>query len=290
VQVDLVSVQTSDGVRLDGTLRTPAASAEPQLGLDLVICHHGMSGNFYGPGMLGSAGDRLLEEGCAVLRVNSRGHDLMFNSPRGRLGAAFEIIDDCRHDWKAWLDFAESAGYHRIGIWSHSLGAVKTIYYLAVSGDSRVRCAICSSPPRFSYQTYRDSEQGAAFEAEVQRARDLVEAGQPEALMLATVRQNAYFAARTYLDKYGPEDTYDFFRHLPNAGVPLLLTLGGLEDGANFQDLAARGPELSQEFPGVSYSLIDGADHSYSTRIADLWSEARRWLDGVASPPAPLHR
>src|SRR5581483_7777117 len=124
MQADLVSVETSDGVRLDGALRRPARATEPQLGLDLVICHHGLGGNFYGASFFQGAGDRLLADGCAVLRVNSRGHDQLFNSPRGRLGGACEIVDDCRLDWKAWLDFAEQAGFRRIAIWGHSLGAV----------------------------------------------------------------------------------------------------------------------------------------------------------------------
>jgi pimeloyl-ACP methyl ester carboxylesterase len=285
MQVELVSVETSDGVRLDGALRRPVHD-EPGLGLDLVICHHGMGGNFYGPSLFEGAGDHLLEQGCAVLRVNSRGHDQMFNSPRGRLGAACEIVDDCRLDWQAWLHFAEAAGFRRVALWGHSLGAVKTIYTLAMEPDSRVRCAICSSPPRFSYANYAGSEDSATFLSDIERARRLVGAGKPDELLLASVPQRAYFAARTYLDKYGEDDRYDFFRHLPNVGVPLLLTLGGEENGLNFQDLAARGPALKQAFPNVSYALIDGADHSYSTRVAELWTAVHIWLGDVLAAAA----
>ncbi len=286
MQVELVNVETSDGVRLDGALRRPPHGEEPRLGLDLVICHHGLGGRFYGPSFFDGAGDRLLAEGCAVLRANSRGHDQVYNSPRGRLGGAFEIVDDCRHDWKAWLNWAEAAGFRRIGLWGHSLGAVKTVYALATEPDGRVRCAVCSSPPRFSYERYQTSEIGAAFEAEVVRARALVEAGTPEALMLASVRQDGWFSARTYLDKYGPENRYDYFRHLPRVHVPLLLTLGSEETTLNFQDLAARGPDLHHDYPNISYALIDGADHSYSSRVAELWTAVHIWLGDVLAAPA----
>ena len=75
--VDLVSVQTQDGVRLDGTFRKPAQEPASQLGVDVVILHHGVGGNFYHPGMFDAFSDALLDMGCAVLRVNNRGHDLV---------------------------------------------------------------------------------------------------------------------------------------------------------------------------------------------------------------------
>ena len=72
MKVDLVHVETDDEVRLDGPLRTPDASRENRLGLDLLICHHCIGGNFYNSYFFDDLGSLLLEEGCAVLRVNSR--------------------------------------------------------------------------------------------------------------------------------------------------------------------------------------------------------------------------
>ena len=46
--VDLVSVQTHI-VRLDGTFRKPAQDPASQLGVDVVILHHGVGDNFYHP-------------------------------------------------------------------------------------------------------------------------------------------------------------------------------------------------------------------------------------------------
>jgi hypothetical protein len=62
-----------------------------------------------------------------------------------------------------------------------------------------------------------------------------------------------WFSARSYVDKYGPEDRYDYFTRLPQVRVPLLLTSGSLEDrslaGLVFQRLAIRGPVLHEELP-----------------------------------------
>src|SRR3954452_15100597 len=95
--VDLVSVETADGVRLDGALRTPPQGTPQRLGLDLVICHHGQAGNFYGSYMFNGIGDHFLEGGCSVLRVHSRGHHHMaaLGRPSGPLGGAvYEVIED----------------------------------------------------------------------------------------------------------------------------------------------------------------------------------------------------
>jgi pimeloyl-ACP methyl ester carboxylesterase len=285
VNVELVGVDTEDGLRLAGAWRRPAPGTRPGLGVDAVICHHGHGGNFYNPSFFDTVGEALLDAGCAVLRVNSRGHDLAYAGPRGRLGAAYEIVDECRHDWRAWVDFAERAGYRRIAVWGHSLGAVKTIYYLAETGDPRVVCAIASSPPHFSYATYLASaEVGARFDHDLDRASQLLQVGHPEALVEAAVPLETFFAARTYVDKYGPADRYDYFTHLPKVRVPLLLTLGGLEDGLSFASLARRGPSLHAELPLVQFVSVAGADHSYRAKTAELTAAVRHWLDTIPAP------
>jgi dipeptidyl aminopeptidase/acylaminoacyl peptidase len=285
--VDLVAVETDDGVHLDGVLRTPESGTTQPPAVDVVICHHGHGGNFYNPSFFDAAAESFLSKDCAVLRVNSRGHDDAYSRAGQRLGAAYEIVDDCRHDWKAWIDFAQGRGYRRVALWGHSLGALKTIHYLAHIDDARVMCAIASSPPRFSYATFLASDVGARFDYDLDRASQLLQVGQPEALVEAAVPLETFFAARTYVDKYGPADRYDFFQHMPNVRVPLLLTLGSLEDALAFEALARRGPTLRDELPLVRYVCIDGADHSYTAKAAELTHAVRVWLDSVAAPVVP---
>jgi pimeloyl-ACP methyl ester carboxylesterase len=221
-----------------------------------------------------------------VLRVNNRGHDTAFLTPHGTLGSALEIVDECRHDWKAWLDFAERGGYRRVALWGHSLGAVKTIYYLANVPERRVVCAVASSPPRFSYSMYLDSEAGADFKDDLARATQLIERGDGNTIVEVSVPPQVvpslgkfWFSARSYIDKYGPEDRYDYFRYLLPVQVPLLLTLGSLEASLlQFEPLAVRGSSLHDELPHVEFATVDGADHSYSNHTAELSETIRRWL------------
>jgi alpha-beta hydrolase superfamily lysophospholipase len=287
MNVELVRVVTADGVRLEGSLRLPESPETGRLPVDIVIFHHGVGGNFYNQSFFEPMSDAFLQLGCAVLRANNRGHDLAFNSPAGRLGAAFETVDDCRHDWTAWTDFAASRGFGKIGLWGQSLGAVKTIYSLATEGDTRIARAITTSPPRFSYSAYKAREDGAAFLAYYEQAERLVSAGQPDSLFAADLPTSLIATARTYVDKYGPAERYDVLKHLPNVKTPLLLTIGGEEgiyqdkaDRFAFGGLAAKVSSLASDLPNVTFELIEGADHAYTNRTDRLWTTVERWLSG----------
>jgi pimeloyl-ACP methyl ester carboxylesterase len=288
VNVELVRVVTADGVRLEGTLRLATSPGASRLPVDVMIFHHGVGGNFYNQSFFEQMSAAFLERGCAVLRVNNRGHDLAFNSPgspTGRLGAAFETVDECRHDWAAWTDLAEARGYRRIGVWGQSLGAVKTIYVLAGQGDDRIARAIATSPPRFSYSAYRARPDGAAFLAYYDRAQQLVDDGAPDSLFAADLPTSLVMTARTYVDKYGPAERYDVLEHLPNVRTPLLVTIGGEEgiyqdrpDRFAFGGLAETVAALASDLPSVTFELIPGTDHAYTNRTDQLWAVVERWL------------
>ncbi len=308
--VDLVNVVTSDGIHLDGALRRPANGQASRLGVDVVIFHHGVGGNFYNPSFLDRIGDMFLEQGVAVLRVNSRGHDLMYNPTRrgvtnyaqtlaarreaGPLGAAYEIVDESRLDLRAWTDFAEAQGFRRIAHWGHSLGAVKTIYHFANENDPRVQCAVASSPPRQRYSAYMASPAADQFKANFEHANQLIASGDPGGVFRVTVPNPNVFSARTYLDKYGPEERYDIFKHLPKVRLPMLITFGG-EEGATPQsaDWLSMGgvadalAALAEKQDNLTFCLIDGADHFYTGKLPELWAATQQWFGQVA-PAAPV--
>ena len=285
--VDLVSLETSDGVTLDGTLREPTSGTANDLPFDAVITFHGVGGNFYRPYFFDAIGDHLLERGAAFIRANNRGHDLAYKAPPplGFLGAAFENLDDCRNDWKGWLDFAEARGYKRICIWGHSLGAVKNIYFLAQEGDARITCAIASSPPRFSHSSYLARPDGELFARSVRDAQKLADAGDWQALFEIEIPTSAIMTTRTFFDKYGPEERYDIMTHLPNINIPLLVTIGTLEgnrpenvDRFGFGGSAEAIGELADGRPNLSFLPIADGDHFYSGQVDQLWTNLQSWI------------
>jgi len=285
--VDLVNVKTRDGLRLDGTLREPSRKNAAQLGVDVIIFQHGVGGNFYNPGMFDQYSDALLERGYAVLRVNNRGHDpvsrAISDGGGRRLGAAYEMMDDCRYDWEAWVGFAQAAGYRRIGLWGHSLGASKSIYYMAVQHDPRVTCVVAGSPPRFSYAAFTTTAEGEAFTRSVAQAQQSIDAGHPEALLDVLYPVPLLITAGVFMEKYGPDARYDILRHIPKVRVPLLIMIGTEEAQTMtaFKGLPAEVEKLAGELDHLSFASIPGADHAYTHQRDYVWGVVSRWLEKV---------
>src|SRR5205807_8481573 len=106
-----VRTVTRDGLRLDGALSLAQSAGVGKTssiaGAALLL--HGVAGNFYTSSTFEPLIPRLQELGLAALSVNNRGHDSVFGAGLGnvrrRFGAAYEVVDDCRQDIAAWIDF-----------------------------------------------------------------------------------------------------------------------------------------------------------------------------------------
>jgi len=283
--VDLVHTTTRDGVRLDGMLQTPtAAKAWPVDGLCVL---HGTGGNFYGSTLFDALGEHCLAHGCAVLRVNTRGHDGISNAVtlRGgrRLGAAYEIVDDCRHDVAAWVDFLKERIGPRVGVVGHSLGAVKAIYALAHEASLAVNCAIAISPPRLSYGWFCQSPEAERFLETYQQAERLVQAGRPSTLIEVQLPLPFAITAAGYVEKYGPDERYNYLNLLKSIRSPLFVTLGAVESASNmaFHGAADAIAELRRD--NVTVALIPDADHFYTNARPALIDQIDSWLRALKS-------
>ena len=284
--VDLVQITTRDGVRLDGMLQTPTAGAKawPVDGLCFV---HGTGGNFYGSTLFDAIAVRCLERGCAVLRVNTRGHDGISNAvtTKGgqRLGAAYEIVDDCRHDLSAWVDYLKERVGPRVGLVGHSLGAVKCLYALAQEASLAVERVIGISPPRLSYSWFCQSPEGPPFLETYQRAAALVQAGQPASLMDVRLPLPFAITAAGYVEKYGPDERYNYLRFLPGLRVPTLITLGAIEAEHNMAFRGAAAELAESRLRALTVTTIAEADHFYSKGRDALIARIDEWLRPLAA-------
>ena len=289
MHVELVRTKTRDGLRLDGALAAASPDAPSALGLDIVIIFHGVGGNFYGDDMLSGFSERLVADGVTALRVNNRGHDPVSvagsnNGPK-RIGAAYELMDDCRHDWLAWVDFAQERGFERIGIWGHSLGAAKSIYYMANEPDSRVRCVIAASPPRLSHSAFLADPSGPAFADYFGQAQAHIDAGNPRTLVDTPMPVPFLGAAETYLDKYGPHERMNILTHIPQVQVPLLVILGTAEAETMIpmHGLPTELMHLEGELAGMTFASIPGSDHVYTGRRDEVWRVVSDWLGAITT-------
>lgn len=275
--VDLVRVTAADGVRLDGSCQRPTAAGGGPL--DAAVCVHGTGSNFYGSTLFDALGEALLGMGVAVVRVNTRGHDLMSAAatPRGgrRLGAAYEVLDDCRLDLAAWADWARQACGPRVGLIGHSSGAVKSLY--AAAHGLGVAAVVAVSPPILSHSWFAQGDGSREFLETFSRAVALAEAGEPAALLDVRVPLPFVIAASGFVEKYGPDERYDYRKFLGRVACPVLVTLGEAEVATNpaFQG-APRA--LAEAAPGVEVVTVAGADHFYSGGREALIEAVGGWL------------
>ncbi len=277
--VDLVRTTTRDGVRLDGLFRAPPGGASA-VGVDAFCLVHGTGGNFYNSSLFETLSERLLALGCGVLAVNTRGHDAVSNAQtaRGgrRLGAAYEVVDDCRHDLAAWLDWLRQRVGPRVGLLGHSSGAVKCLYAVAQEPQLGASRVVAISPPCLSYSRFCSGPQRSEFLATYQRAEALMQAGEPATLLDVRLPLPFLITAAGYVEKYGPDERYNFLRFLAGVPCPTLITLGALEVETN---MAFRGlPEEAARPPRVAVLTIPGADHFYTGVGDELADRVEAWL------------
>jgi pimeloyl-ACP methyl ester carboxylesterase len=267
--VDLVTVTTSDGVRLHGALEVPRSDAQPRTpSVDVWLCIHGTGSNFYAASTLSGLAPKLLSAGAAVLRANTRGHDIVCTGPslagRALLGAAFERVDEAPRDLRAWLELLGELDFRRVGLLGHSLGAIKAILTLAADDAPQVARLVAVSPPRLSYAHFCASPRADEFRRTFARAEALVAAGQGDELMFVNFPLAYHIAAAGYVDRYGPEERYNVLAHLPRVQCPTLVTYGSAELAAS--EAFGGMPEAigGLGMAAMKVAVIAGADHIYT--------------------------
>ncbi|MBI3462718.1 MAG: alpha/beta fold hydrolase [Planctomycetes bacterium] len=290
--VDLVRVTTADGVRLDGACQRPSGEAQTApLPIDAILCVHGTGGSFYTSTLFEGLAGRMLARGATVLRVNTRGHDLVSTAVTSkggkRQGAAYEAVDDCRHDLRAWLDWLAAQGFRRVCLAGHSLGAVKAVYSLARGSHEAGAALVAISPPRLSHSWFAASTKRDEFQGYLATAAEHVQSGRGETLLDVRFPLPFLVTAAGYLEKYGPDERYNFLPLVDRVACPALYTFGGEEVERN---VAFNGlPEAVEQAAGgrqnVRVAVVPDADHFYSRHGAKLIAEIEAWLESLSRDP-----
>jgi pimeloyl-ACP methyl ester carboxylesterase len=281
--VELVQTTTRDGFQLDGGFLPPLSDSST-CGVDAFCFLHGTGGNFYSSSLFDELGERLRALGCGVLRVNTRGHDSVSSAltDQGgrRQGAAYEVVDHCRHDVAAWLDWLRARVGPRIGLLGHSMGAVKCLYALAHEPQNAPRCAVAISPPRLSYSWFCSSPESAEFLETYQRAEQHVSHGQASTLLEVKLPLPLLITAGGFTEKYGPQERYNYLRFLASVACPTLITFGSVEVEKNmaFRVAPQAVAERTTARPHLTVDTIADADHFYNGRREALIACVESWL------------
>ena len=278
--MQLERVTTADGLRLEGLFLAPSNKAS-EAPVDAALLLHGAGGNFYAPAPYDALVDQLLDRGVAVLRANTRGHDILSGSGGGRTpqGAAFESVDACRKDIAAWCERLAELGNDRVALVGHSLGALKAVYGAVEDKPASVTRLVAISPPLLSYARFKESDRAEAFLATVARAEAHLAEARGHELLQVTFPIPLYITAASYIDKYGPAERYNLLRLVPRLTTPTLFTFGRLELDGNpaFTGLPEQVREHvdSDQF---TVDVVEGANHFYSDAYNGLREAVVAWL------------
>lgn len=289
--VELVRTTTKDGLRLDGALSVPLDHQTPEVAVEAFVFLHGVGGSFYGGGLFQALQTSFLNLGSAVVRVNTRGHGsvnmIATTGGAGRYGAAFEVVDQCRYDVRAWVDCLVERGYQRIGLVGHSLGAIKSVYATALDPHPNLVCVLAASPPRLSYAAFQNSPRSADHFSSIADAREHVADGRPNQLFTARFPFPMLICAATYLDKYGPEERYNFLPLVDKLSVPTLFTYGQLElesGGVAFAGLPDAIESEATNATSIQVTMIPDADHFYTGKYCELAAVMADWVRAELPP------
>lgn len=264
----------------------------PELKTQKAYLHiHGMSGNFYENRFLDAMASRLTEAGYAFASVNTRGHDVISDFPLAgetesykRIGDAFETFEECILDIRAALDLLEAQGYTDITLCGHSLGAVKVAYYQATTQDARVHRLVLMSPPDMVTLAERD----VAYQELVTSARQLVQDGKGEEILLKKLWGSYFLCARTFLDLTAHDTAVDVFNLYDRAKPSVLgsilipvFVLFGEKDDVLILSQEETVEVLQQKLHAVasfSSKILEGASHGYFGREELVAKAIVDWL------------
>lgn len=279
----LCRVTTEDGLSLDGALSAPEATFQQDRPALLLI--HGTGSNFYGSGLLSTLAEHAEDDRYPVLRINTRGHDLLASIPsrQGSLkgGAAFEQVLDCHYDITAWCDFLVERNHRSIVLVGHSLGSVKAFWSQKLSRHPAVSGIIGVSPPRFIHHRFLSDKRCEPFRRDFAAAQQLVSDGKPTSLITVTQPLPMVITAQGFLDKYGPDDPLDYLPILEDVAVPKLILVGGdsVQNNPAFNGLPDDLAMIADADHRLLVELIPGADINYRNDPQEPWQRIRAWLE-----------
>lgn len=284
---ELVFTMTPDHVRLHGLYTESTSSLRTTLATgscDAAILIHGLGGNFYSSRLLLHFASTLQQLGVSTVIVNTRGHDMINTSTWGgrakSVGAALESVGDAVHDIAGWVQFLEGRGHSNVLLFGHSLGAIKSLYAQAHQPHRRVKAIVGLSATRLSYEKLIGSPRGELFRDTIKRCQELIKSEAGEVPIEVPFPFPTWMTPNCYLEKYGPEETYNWIKFIDRVDVPTLLLFGQreLDENSAFEGLRNELLELKKGVNAISVVEIPAADHFYVSQMEVVDEHVTQWL------------
>jgi alpha-beta hydrolase superfamily lysophospholipase len=279
---EIVSFQTSDGVRLHGALYTNGRARSDDIA---VIGTHGAASNFY-TSVVGFLSPALPSHGYPTLAMNLRCHDRFY---------ATSIFEDCEKDLAAGVRFMKEQGYSRIILFGHSLSVTQILYYMARSQEASVIGLALSAGHddlRAVSWTYWDTlvdDPKAEYNRVLAHCRELVAQGDGDRLIIIpwwrpdpklklrqTYRETS---AQTFVSYRSPESNCNASVWMPQVRTPMLLIAHSKVDTAASPDMMKRLQQRATNATSTDYLEIQGAGHFYVGYEDQLTDAVVGWID-----------
>ena len=293
---ELVRTFTEDGLELQG-LFCPSAETNGTALLHI----HGFTGNFYEERFVDRIAEQVVKRGYAFLAVNTRGHDyrsgFIKKTASGlthvRIGTAYEILEECVFDIKAWIDFLQGRGYSKVILEGESAGPLKTVFYQYQTQDERVQGMVLISPvDHIGLQRMVTAEK---YDDAINVARQMIEHGKSDELMprIYCPLWDFSISAKTYLNAFGPDTKSGIFNfHDPNARFeelstikcPILATYGTVREavvGNNVEEALSIIKRRAKSSKRCDTAIVRDAPHDYLDHEEELSEIIENWIAAV---------
>jgi pimeloyl-ACP methyl ester carboxylesterase len=277
----LVTIQTVNGILLDGLLTEPA---EPRAA---VVYLHGKGGNFYGgPGRF--VPEQSTAAGITHFSVNMRCHDLAYtrpdipaynmpmppgeDRPPSVAGGMFEVLADGHEDVRAAVEFVRSRGHEQVFIAGHSSGGYYAADYCTRDPDiaGRIMLSPLTSMKAPLHIWFPDAVELADV---IARATDLVEAGDGHHLITLPTWFYAISAASLVERTEEADDAW--MKATDASNSPLLMLWGGSEGRSGLWERCWADLAVADK---VKY-VVKGADHLYLGFEAEVTRAVEDFLE-----------
>jgi pimeloyl-ACP methyl ester carboxylesterase len=263
---ELVTVRTTDGVRLQGIV---FHAPKPRPAALLLV--HGYAGTFYGA-YFAKLGEAAAKAGYDTLSLNMRDHDA---------GPKKSSFTDNQSDIAAGAAYLRQLGHKRLVLLGQSMGTNRVLYYQAASGDPDIAATILVSGPGdlFEWNVWQFGKEKA--QAQVDEALKLQQAGREEELMIVDLGPlgKALYTARYLLSMRGPERRSNPYTNLVKVKNPVLI-VQGTADKLIAPDIGKRLQTAGG--PTAVLTTIEGAEHGFDNHEPELIEKILGWLSTLA--------
>ena len=189
-------------------------------------------------------------------------------------------MSDCQFDIQAWVEFLIRRGHRDVLLFGHSLGAIKSLYAQAYNPHPQVRSIVGLSATRLSHTKLIDTPRGELFRETIERCRRLIAEKRGDEPILVQFPFPTWMTPQCYLDKYGPDETYNWMHFIDKVDIPTLLIFGQkeLDDDPAFEGVREELEQLRRGWNPLTIEEVDEADHFYSSKFPTVDDLITRWL------------